>query len=81
MICSYECTFCTACSTEMGDVCPNCSGRLVLRPPRAVASEPDSGSLPRGTGSRTTRISGRNLPSGAGSEFDRLPLSGAFRWM
>jgi uncharacterized protein len=38
MICSYECTFCTACSSEMADVCPNCSGRLVLRPPRAAAA-------------------------------------------
>ena len=33
MICSYECTFCTTCSSDMADVCPNCSGRLVLRPP------------------------------------------------
>ena len=38
MICSYECTFCTTCSSEMADVCPNCSGRLVLRPPRAAAA-------------------------------------------
>ena len=40
MICSYECTFCTTCSTEMADVCPNCSGTLVLRPPRVAAAAP-----------------------------------------
>jgi hypothetical protein len=40
MICSYECTFCTTCGREMADVCPNCSGRLVLRPPRAVPAGP-----------------------------------------
>jgi uncharacterized protein len=37
-ICSYECTYCVACSTDMGDICPKCSGRLVERPPRAVAA-------------------------------------------
>jgi hypothetical protein len=36
MICSYECTFCPNCSAEMDGVCPNCSGPLVVRPPRAV---------------------------------------------
>ena len=40
MICSYECTFCTTCSREMADVCPNCSGTLVLRPARAVPAAP-----------------------------------------
>ncbi|MDO8330967.1 MAG: DUF1272 domain-containing protein [Fluviicoccus sp.] len=33
-ICSFECTFCEACSTRMGHVCPNCQGTLVLRPTR-----------------------------------------------
>jgi hypothetical protein len=37
MICSHECTFCTACTTAMSGVCPNCSGELVPRP-RRVAS-------------------------------------------
>ena len=32
MICAYECTFCPACTAEMGAVCPNCSGELVRRP-------------------------------------------------
>lgn len=33
-ICSFECTFCDACATEMKRVCPNCQGELVRRPPR-----------------------------------------------
>jgi len=34
MICSYECTFCPACSAAMNNVCPNCGGELVGRPRR-----------------------------------------------
>ena len=33
-ICSYECTFCPSCATEMKARCPNCKGELVLRPRR-----------------------------------------------
>jgi len=33
-ICSNECTFCAACSAELGGVCPNCGGELVRRPRR-----------------------------------------------
>ena len=33
-ICTYECTFCEACATSMGKVCPNCGGELVPRPRR-----------------------------------------------
>jgi hypothetical protein len=33
-ICSFECTFCVACTDEMGGVCPNCGGELVARPRR-----------------------------------------------
>jgi len=35
MICSYECTFCEACASEMSHRCPKCGGVLVQRPPRA----------------------------------------------
>lgn len=35
-ICSYECTFCPACSAKMQAVCPNCSGELVRRPRRKI---------------------------------------------
>lgn len=35
MICSFECTFCTACATEvLRGRCPNCGGELVTRPRR-----------------------------------------------
>lgn len=34
-ICSFECTFCPTCSTQVfRHVCPNCQGELVLRPRR-----------------------------------------------
>ena len=33
-ICSYECTFCPACTTAMQNTCPNCGGELVARPRR-----------------------------------------------
>ena len=31
-ICTYECTFCTACAVKMKCKCPNCGGELVVRP-------------------------------------------------
>ena len=34
-ICSYECTFCNLCTSEMQAICPNCSGELLTRPRRA----------------------------------------------
>lgn len=35
MICSYECTFCYDCVTEiLHNVCPNCGGNFVQRPIR-----------------------------------------------
>lgn len=37
-ICSFECTFCPECATEMSDVCPNCGGELVTRPKRVAAA-------------------------------------------
>ena len=37
-ICSFECTFCTACaSTVLHGQCPNCGGELVARPRRPAA--------------------------------------------
>jgi hypothetical protein len=33
-ICSYECTFCTKCTSEMAGRCPNCGGELLRRPRR-----------------------------------------------
>ncbi len=35
MICTFECTFCARCATQvLGGVCPNCGGELVRRPVR-----------------------------------------------
>jgi uncharacterized protein len=34
-ICTFECTFCSACAeTKLKNVCPNCGGELVRRPRR-----------------------------------------------
>jgi len=33
-ICSFECTFCTACVELLGNVCPNCGGNFMPRPIR-----------------------------------------------
>jgi len=33
-ICSFECTFCAACTTAMQAICPNWNGELVKRPTR-----------------------------------------------
>jgi len=40
-ICSYECTFCSACSEEMENLCPNCGGELMPRP-RRIARDSSS---------------------------------------
>jgi hypothetical protein len=35
LICTFECTFCTTCASEiLGGICPNCGGNLVTRPIR-----------------------------------------------
>ena len=34
-ICSFECTFCAPCASEMDGRCPNCGGELLRRPARA----------------------------------------------
>ena len=37
-ICSYECTFCAGCTSELDHLCPNCGGELVRRPRRVAAT-------------------------------------------
>ena len=37
-VCSYECTFCPACSASMHEVCSHCGGELVRRPRRTSSS-------------------------------------------
>jgi uncharacterized protein len=39
-ICSYECTFCASCASDMDHVCPNCGGELVARPRRRTDETP-----------------------------------------
>jgi hypothetical protein len=34
MICSFECTFCSACVERLENVCPNCGGGFAPRPVR-----------------------------------------------
>lgn len=36
-ICTFECTFCAACSKALQYQCPNCAGNLVQRPIRPAA--------------------------------------------
>ncbi|PFG07676.1 DUF1272 domain-containing protein [Bacillus sp. es.034] len=43
-ICVHECTFCSSCTDEMANICPNCHGELVRRPKQA-ASCPVGGQL------------------------------------
>ena len=38
-ICSFECTFCAACTAgHLGGKCPNCGGELLARPRRSPRS-------------------------------------------
>jgi uncharacterized protein len=38
LICTFECTFCTECATNiLKGACPNCGGELVRRPRRPGA--------------------------------------------
>lgn len=37
VICTFECTFCTACANDvLNGVCPNCGGNFTPRPIRPV---------------------------------------------
>jgi len=39
LICSFECTFCQRCATEiLDDTCPNCGGEFVRRPIRPAGA-------------------------------------------
>ena len=38
MICTFECTFCANCATNvLGGICPNCGGNFSPRPIRPAA--------------------------------------------
>jgi len=44
-ICSFECTFCSTCASQLHDACPHCGGELIRRPRRPVSLS-DSSQLP-----------------------------------
>ena len=49
-VCSYECTFCPICSSNMHNICSHCGGELVRRPRRALrvkAEETTNTDVPR----------------------------------
>jgi two-component system LytT family sensor kinase len=50
-VCSYECTFCPVCTSNMHGICVHCGGELVRRPRRMVPvknEETLNGGSPRG---------------------------------
>ena len=52
MICSFECTFCRDCVTELENVCPNCGGGFTPRPVRPAVNRRNEnflGKYPGGT--------------------------------
>jgi two-component system, LytTR family, sensor kinase len=52
-ICSYECTFCSACAISTHRSCPNCGGELVRRPRRAAwVAVQENAPAQAGSGSR-----------------------------
>ncbi len=64
-ICSYECTFCSACVEQvLADVCPNCGGGFQPRPIRPTQAHRDGTGLPNdpaGTRRRHTPYSQAEL--------------------
>jgi hypothetical protein len=64
-ICSFECTFCAACSDTLDACCPNCGGPLTVRPSRATAL------LAKHPASSQARPSLRSLGAAAGAKSRR----------
>ena len=57
-ICTYECTYCAPCATDvLHDVCPNCGGNLVPRPIRPAHSQRPGTGLAHHPASTTRRTS------------------------
>ncbi len=56
-VCSYECTFCETCTTELARVCPNCGGELVRRPRRTTGAAQITARTPTRLLRRLTRRS------------------------
>ncbi len=55
-ICSYECTFCARCVSEvLDDVCPNCGGGFAPRPVRPARNWKGDNYLGKDPASSTVR--------------------------
>jgi len=67
-ICSYECTFCTAClETVLENVCPNCGGGFVPRPVRPATNWKGDNFL--GKDPASTRLKHRPVDAAAHARF------------
>ena len=56
MICTYECTFCQNCVTEvLHNVCPNCGGGFCPRPTRPKQNWKDGNCLANDPASTTVK--------------------------
>lgn len=68
MICTYECTFCKTCVTEiLLNVCPNCGGGLCQRPNRPSKNLKGDNYL--GKGPASTTIKHKPIDLAAHNEF------------
>lgn len=67
-ICSYECTFCSACVDDLlHNVCPNCGGGFVPRPIRPAHNWKGNNFL--GTDPASTKVRYRPIEAQAFAEF------------
>ena len=66
-ICSYECTFCTACVEMLENVCPNCGGGFTPRPIRPAKNWNGDNFL--GKDPASTRIKHRPVDGEAHARF------------
>jgi len=82
-ICTFECTFCTACAAALDRTCPNCHGELVRRPRRGVlpavrrtlhASARTTWTGNRGAGTQAYRAYGRDHEFTGGA---KAPIAGS----
>jgi len=66
-ICSYECTFCTACVEMLENVCPNCGGGFTPRPIRPATNWKGDNFL--GKDPASTRVKHRPVDGEAHARF------------
>ena len=69
-ICSYECTFCSACVDDVLDnVCPNCGGGFTARPIRPATNWKCDNFL--GKDPASTKVKHRPVDRATHSQFSR----------